>query len=167
MPTKAEEEPMSQNGTQTTTQDAVARAMEASRRLLDAAAKARDACLEACQETVLSIPGIQETVVAAAPVDWSAFAPEPGFPGHNLLGEQWQRALGGAIDADELVAVGKRLCLECVDAYEQAVLTAIDLSERLTEATNLDWLRSMASTPLAIERDLTKAYTSTLRGFLE
>ena len=30
MPTKAEEEPMSQNGTQTTTQDAVARAMEAS-----------------------------------------------------------------------------------------------------------------------------------------
>jgi hypothetical protein len=166
MPTKSEEDPMSENGTQTTTQDAVARAMEASRRLLDAAAKARNACLEACQESVLGIPGVQETV-AAAPVDWTMLAPEPGFPGDNLLGERWRNALGGVIDADELVATGKRVCLECVDSYEQAVLTAIDLSERVAEATNLDWLRSLASTRFAVERDVTKAYASTVRGLLK
>jgi hypothetical protein len=166
MATNSEEEPMSENGTHTTTQDAVARAMEASKRLLDAAAKARNACLEACQETVRGIPGVQETVAAVAPADWSALAPEPWFSGTNPLGEQWQNALGGAIDADELVAAGKRVCLECVDSYEQAVLTAIDLSERIAEATSLDWLRSMASAGFAVERDVTKAYASTLRGFL-
>jgi hypothetical protein len=158
---------MPENGTQTTTQEAVGRAMEASKRLLDAAAKARNACLEACQETVLGLPGVQETVAAVTPADWSAFAPQPGFPGNNVLGEQWQRALGGAIDADELVAAGKRVCLECVDSYEQAVLTAIDLREHIAEATNLDWLRSMASTHFAVERDVTKAYATSVRGFLK
>jgi hypothetical protein len=166
-PIQAEEEPMSQNGTHTTTQDAVARAMEASRRLLDAAAKARDACLEACQETVRGIPGVQQTIDAVAPVDWTLFASQPGFPGSKLLGEQWQEGLGGPLDADELVAAAKRVCLEYVDSYEQAVLAAIDLSERLTEATNLDCLRSVASTGFAAERDVTKAYMSTIRGCLE
>src|SRR5258708_5665012 len=137
MDTRLEEEPMPENERQTTTQDAVARAMEASKRLLDAATKARNACLEACQETVLGLPGVQETVSAVTPADWSTFAPEPGFAGNNLLGEQWQRAFGGALDADELVAAGKRVCLECVDSYEQAVLTAIDLSESIPRGTKL------------------------------
>jgi hypothetical protein len=158
---------MSHNGTPTTTADAVTRAMEASKRLLDAAAKARNACLEACQETVLGIPGVHEAVDAVAPMDWSALAPEPGFMGGGVFAEQWQRALGGTLDADELVAAGKRVCLELVDSYEQAMLAGIDVRERLAESTHYDWLRSLASASLAVERDVTTAYLSTLREFLK
>jgi hypothetical protein len=167
---------MLENGTQTKTaqQDAVVRAMEASRRLLDAANKARDACFEAaqesvdaCQETVLGIPGIQERIAAGAPVDWSELVRESGFAGDNPVSEQWQQALGGSMNADELIAAGKRLCVEYVDSYEQAMLAAIDLRERIAEATNVDWMRSMASTCAEVERDVTKAYVSTVRGVLE
>jgi hypothetical protein len=167
---------MLENGTQTKTaqQDAVARAMEASRRLLDAANKARNACfeaaqesVEACQETVLGIPGVQEKIAAGIPVDWSKLVRESGFAGDNPLSEQWQNALGGAMNADELVAAGKRLCLEYVDSCEQAMLAAVDLRERIAEATNVDWMRSMAATHAGVERDVTKAYLSTVRGFLQ
>ena len=158
---------MSQNGTRTTTEDAVARAMEASKRLLDAAGSAQSACLEACQEAVLGIPGVQEAVDAVAPMGWNALAPEPGLPVADLVAEQWQQALGGVFDADELVAAGKRVCLALVDAYEQAALAAIDVQERLAHATSLDWLQSLASTSFAVQRDVTKAYVSTLREFLE
>jgi hypothetical protein len=158
---------MPDNGTQTTAQqEAVARAIQASKRLLDAAADARNACFEACQETVLGIPGLQEKVAAAAPVDWSKLVLQSGYRGNNPLNEQWQKALGGAVNADELVAAGKRVCLECVDSYEQAALTAIDLRERIAEATKLDWMRSMASAHAGLERDVTKAYVSSVRGFL-
>jgi hypothetical protein len=168
---------MLENGTHTKTpqQDAVARAMEASRRLLDAATKARNACFEAAQESaeVLGIQGVQEKFAAAVPVDWSKLMDQSGFTGTNPLGEQWQKALGGewqnslgALDADELVAAGKRVCLECVDSYEQAMLAAIDLRERIAEATNIDWMRSMASTRAGVERDVTRAYVATVRGFL-
>lgn len=151
---------MSENGTRTTTRDAVARAMEASKDLLDAAARARHACLEACQETVLGLPGVQE----AGPVDWSLFAPQTGFGGGGFGGGGFP---GGGIDADELIAASKRVCLECVDSYEQAVLRTIELRERIVETTNRDWLRSLASTGFAVERDVTKAYVSTVRGLLE
>lgn len=144
---------MPTNGTQTTTPDAVGRAIEASRRLLDAATKARSACLEACQETVLGLPGVEATLAAVRPADWSAFAPQLGF--------------GEALDADELLAAGKRICLECVDSYEQAVLAAIDLRERIVEASNLDWLQMIASASIALERDLTEAYAESIRELLK
>lgn len=168
MDTQPKDEPMQENRAQTTTaqQEAVARAVEANRRLLDAATKAGSAVLEACQETVLSIPRVQAQVGGAAPMDQFMF--ESVFPGNNNpLSEQWQRALGGALDADELVEAGKRVCLDWVDSYEQAALAAIDLRERVAEATNLDWMRSMASTRAEVERDITKAYVSSLRGLLK
>jgi hypothetical protein len=160
---------MPENGQQTTIaqQEAVARAMEANKRLLEAATKAGSACLEACQETILGMPGIQDKAAGAAPMKWSKLVSQSGFPGTNPLSEQWQKAVGGAMNADELVAAGKRVCLECVDSYEQAALTAIDLRERIADATNSDWMRSMASTRAGVARDVTKAYASSVRGLLK
>jgi hypothetical protein len=172
MYTKPKEEPMPDNQGQTRTaqQDAVARAVEASRHLRDAATEATTAAFEVAQETVLGMPGVQEVqekVAAAAPVDWSKLMPQAGVPGNtNPLSEQWQNAVGGAFDADELVAAGKRVCLECVDSYEQAALSVIDLQERIADATNVDWMRSMASTRAGAQRDATKAYVSWVRGVL-
>jgi hypothetical protein len=181
----------------TAQQEAVERAVEASMRLFDAATKVGNACFEACQETVLGIPALHEKVAGAAPVDWSKLVHHPAFPGNNRLGpafpgnnrlgtafpgnnrlgpafpgnnrlgEPWQQALGGAVSADDLVAAGKRVCLECVDAYEQAALTAIDLHERVAEATNLDWMRSIASTHAGLGRDVTEAYVSSVRQLLQ
>jgi hypothetical protein len=162
-------DPVLENRSQTTTaqQDAVARAVEANRRLLDAATKAGSAVFEACQETVLGMPGVPTNIAAAAPSDRSKFMAQPGFPGNDQLSETWQRALGGAFDPDELVAAGKRVCLDWVDSYEQAALAAIDLRERVAEATNLEWMQQMASTSAGVRRDITKAYVSSLRGFLK
>jgi hypothetical protein len=160
---------MLDNRSQTTTvqQDAVARAVEANKKLLDAATKAGNAVFEACQDAVLGMPGVPTTIAAAAPADWSKFMSQPGFPGNGQASEEWQRALGGALNPDELVAAGKRVCLDLVDTYEQAALAAIDLRERVAEATNLEWMQSMASTTAGVRRDITKAYVSSLRGFLQ
>jgi hypothetical protein len=163
---------MLENRSQTTAgqQDAVARAVEANRRLLDAATKAGNAVFEACQETVLGMPGVPTKLAAVGPADRSKAMPQHGSSGNGAISEwqsEWQRALGGAIDADELVAAGKRVCLDWVDSYEQAALAAIDMRERVAEATNLEWMQQMASTHAGLRREVTKAYVSSLRGFLQ
>jgi hypothetical protein len=140
--------------------------VEANRRLLDAATKAGSAVFEACQETVLGMPGVPTKLVAVAP-DRSKAMPQPGYSGNGAISETWQRALGGAIDPDELLAAGKQVCLDWVDSYEQAALAAIDLRERVAEATNLEWMQQMASTTAGVGRDITKAYVASLRGFLK
>jgi hypothetical protein len=168
---------MLESRSQTTTgqQDAVARAVEANRRLLDAATKAGNAVFEACQETVLGMPmpGVPTKLAAVAPADRSKAMPQHGSSGSSGKGaisewqSEWQRALGGAIDADELVAAGKRVCLDWVDSYEQAALAAIDMRERVAEATDLEWMQQMASTHAGLRREVTKAYVSSLRDFLQ
>lgn len=160
---------MLENRSQTTTapQDAVARAVEANRRLLEAATKAGSAVFEACQETVLGMPGVPTKLVAVDPTARSHAMPQPGYSGNGAISDTWQRALGGALDPEELVAAGKQVCLDWVDSYEQAALAAIDLRERVAEATNLDWMQQMASTTAGVRRDITKAYVASLRGFLK
>jgi hypothetical protein len=59
------------------------------------------------------------------------------------------------------------VCLDWVDSYEQAALAAIDLNERVAEATNLEWMQQMALTTAGVRRDVTKAYVASLRGFLK
>jgi hypothetical protein len=169
------EEPASGSGPRPTTaqQDGMMRAMAANRRLMVAAAKARDAYVEACQETVEACqetfagnPGIGESIAAAAAMNWGNLFDYPGFLPDNPLSEHWERAFGGAPQPDEWVAAGKRAWLEYIDSHEQAVLAAIDLRERMGEASNVEWIRSMTSTCADIERDVAKAYLTSARQFL-
>jgi hypothetical protein len=155
-------------------QDAVMRAMAASRRLIDAATKARNACVEACeesveayQETLLGIPGVEETVAPAAPLDWSKLGALPGFLPDNPFGEQLQKALGAPLSADAWIGSAKQAYGEYIDSCEQALLAAIDLRERMGEATNVDWIRSVASTRAGVERDVAKAYVASARRLLK
>ena len=170
------EEPTAGPGRPPTTaqEDAVARAMAASRRLIDAATKAGTACVEACQEsvevaqeTVLGIPGFDENIAAAASPGWSKLLAPAGYPGSGPVGEQWRKALDGVVQADDLVAAAKQVYREWVDSYEQAVLAAIDLRERVGEATNLDWIQSVTSTRAGAARDITRAYVKSLRVLLK
>jgi hypothetical protein len=175
MYTKPMEETGSGNGAPPTTahQDAVARAMAASRRLIDAAAKARDAyveacqeSVEACQETLMEIPGLEESFAASAPADWSKLLGSAGLPPSNPLNEEWQKSLLGPVKPDEWVAAGKRACLEYIDTCEQALLAAIDVRERMGEASNIDWIQSAASTRAGVERDVAKACLASARRLL-
>lgn len=170
MDTNVKEMPISENGPQRTIpeQDAVARAMEASWRLFDAASKVGTACYEVCQETVLGLPAVQDKVAGAAPANWSMLFSQPGFPGTSPLMDEWQKAIGApmTMSPEELVTAGKRICLECLDSYEQAALTAIDLRERFAQATNVDWMQALASARAEVARDVTKACTSSVRSLL-
>ena len=158
----------------TSQQDAVMRAMAASRRLIDAATKARNACVEACeesveayQETLLGIPGVGETLAATAPLDWGKLGALPGFLQDNPFSEQLQKGLGGSLSADAWIGSAKRAYAEYIDSCEQALLAAIDLRERMGEATNVDWIRSVASTRAGVERDVAKAYVASARRLLK
>jgi hypothetical protein len=168
MDTNVKEMPMSENGPQRAVpqQDAVTRAMEASWRLLDAVGKAGTACYEACQESVLGMPMVHDKAADAAPAHWGMLLSQLGFPGASPLTDQWQNAVAAPMSPEELLTAGKRMCLECLDSCEQAALTAIDLRERFAQATDLDWMQSLASTQAQAARDVTKAYISSVRTLL-
>ena len=171
MYTKPIEEQLSGNGPRPTSQqDAVTSAMAASRRLIDAAAKARNAYVEACQEsveaaqeTLMGIPGVQESFPAPGSQDGPTFGAGLGFLPNNRVGEQWQKLLRGSAGRDEWVAACKRACSEYIDSCEQALFAAIDLRERMGDATSVDWIRSTVSTRAGAERDVVKAYIASAR----
>jgi hypothetical protein len=150
------------NGPQAT----VDRAAETSQRLLDAATKVGNACLDACQETVSCIEDFRDKVAETTPLDWRHLAAQPGLPGSSPLGEQWRSALGQPLTPGELAEPARRFCLAYVDAYEQTALRTIDVQERAAAVTNVDWIRSLASTRASIARDVTRACTSLARQFL-
>jgi hypothetical protein len=141
--------------------------MEASRRLLDTAAKARNACIDACQQTMMGVPGFPADVAGAGPRDWQSLMSGPGLAGDSMLIDMWQRTVGDLLDVDELIAAGKWICLEWIDAYERAALAVIDQHERMAANMDLDWLQSLVATQAGFERELTKAYVSTVRALCE
>jgi hypothetical protein len=118
-------------------------------------------------ETVRCIADLRDKVAETPPLDWRLLAAQPGLAGGSPLGEQWLKALGQPVNAGELAEPGKRVCLAYVDAYERTALKTIDLRERVAAVTNVDWMRSLASTSAGLARDVTKAYTSLARQFVK
>jgi hypothetical protein len=68
-------------------------------------------------------------------------------------GDLWRKNAGAAIKPGEVTQAGKQIGRACIDALERATLVAIDLRESLADATNTDWIKSMATTQAGLERD--------------
>jgi hypothetical protein len=61
---------------------------------------------------------------------------------------------------------GKEIGRAYVDAHERATLVAIELREHLAAATTTSWIKSLARTQAAIEREAATACFSLARGLL-
>jgi hypothetical protein len=129
---------MSENNTRgvTASDSAVDLAVQAGKRLREAAGKAAAA--------------------GPTPVDWSKLLP----------GDDWGANAGAAMIADEVAEAGKQIGRAYVDAHERAVLIAIEMRERFAAATNTDWVKSIASTQAALEREAANTCFSLARDLL-
>jgi hypothetical protein len=127
---------------------AVDHAVEAGKRLRDAADKVGGAYADACERTMLGIADFTDRAAGSSPVDY------------------WRTNAGAAIDADDLAQAGKQIGRTYLDAHERAALITIELRERLAAATSTDWVKSLAQTQAAFEREAASAYFSLVRGLL-
>ena len=123
-------------------------AVEAGKRLRDAADKVGGAYADACEQTMLGIADFTDRGAGSSPMDY------------------WRTNAGAAIDADELAQAGKQIGRTYLDAHERAALITIELRERLAAATSTDWVKSLAQTQAAFEREAASAYFSVVRGLL-
>lgn len=53
-----------------------------------------------------------------------------------------------------------------LDSYEKAVDRAVEVERKLAEASNQEWLKTLADTHVEVTRELTGAYMSTARQLL-
>jgi hypothetical protein len=83
----------------------------------------------------------------------------------NQPGDYWRPNAGAAINAD-VAQAGKQIGRAYIDALERATFLTIDLHERFADATNTDWVKSMARMRAAFERDAATACFSQARGLL-
>jgi hypothetical protein len=120
-------------------------AADAGQHLRDAAGQIGDAYKGAYEQAILGIAGLKDGTAGSA---------------------AWLGNAGAPIGADELAQAGKQIGRAYIDAHERAALIAIDLRERLAAATNADWIKSMASTQAALERDAVNTCFSLARGLL-
>jgi hypothetical protein len=152
--TEPEDQTMSENNNRrvAASDSAVDHAVEAGKRLRDAAGKVGGAYADACEQTIMSISDFTDRAAASTPVDWGKL-----LPGGSA---------GAAIDADEVAQAGKQIGRAYLDAHERAALIAIEWRERLAAATNTDWVKSMASTQAALEREAVNTCFSMARGLL-
>lgn len=132
----------------TANDSAVDHAVEAGKRLRDAAGDFKD------------------RGAGSTPVDWGKLMVESLLTGNNQPGGQWAKNPAAAIQADELAEACMQIGHAYIDAQERATLITIELRERLAAATDTDWIKSMASTQAALERDAANAFFSLARGFL-
>jgi adenylosuccinate synthase len=100
------------------------------------------------------------------PLDWGKLAFDSLFTGANQPGDQWLENARAAMKAEEVGQAGKQIGRAYVDAHERAAIIAIELRERLAGATNANWIKSMARTQAALERDAANSYFSMARGLL-
>jgi hypothetical protein len=135
--------------------DPVDRAVEASKRLEDAASKVGDAYADAYQETSKTIAGaanLRGTGAGATPEAWSRLMFD-SLAGKNPLGDKWPQA-------------SKQLGRAYIEVLERSTIATIEMRERLAAASNADWIRSMAQTRSRLERDAASSFFSAARGFL-
>ena len=132
------------NGGVTASDSAVDHAVEAGKRLRDAAGKA----------------------AGSTPMDWGKLVLGPMLTGKSGPGDHWGKNAAAGIGADELVEAGKQIGRAYIDANERAVLFTIELRERLAAAANADWVTSMAKTQAELERDAATACFSLARELL-
>jgi hypothetical protein len=156
--TEPEDRPMSENNNRgvTGSDSAVDHAVQAGKRLRDAAGMVGDAYAGAYQQTILGIADLKDRAAGSTPVDW----------GKLVLDDHRRKNASAAIKADEVAQAGKQIGLAYIDAHERAALVTIELRERLAAATNTDWIKSMARTQAELERDALKAFFSLARGLL-
>jgi hypothetical protein len=149
---------MSENSNRgvTASDSAVDRAVQAGKRLRDAAGKAGDAYADACQQTILGISDLKDRAAGSTPVDWGKLVP----------GDDWLMSASDAMIADELAEAGKQIGRAYIDAHERVALITIELHERFAAATSTDWLKSMTSTQAALEREAATMCFSLARGLL-
>jgi hypothetical protein len=120
----------------TATHRAVDRAVEAGKRLRQAAGKVGDAYADACQETMLGFTDLRRGAAGSTPT------------------------------ADGLTRAGKQIGRAYIEALELAALASIDLRESFAAATNTGWIQSMARRQARLERDAANALFSLARGLL-
>jgi hypothetical protein len=99
---------------------------------------------------ILSIAEIKDRAAGSIPVDRGALVTSGG----------------AAVKADEVAQAGKQIGLAYIDAHERAAIITIELRERFAAATNTAWVKSMARTRAALERDAANACFSLARGLL-
>ena len=163
--TVKEAPPMAEgNGARDTPTD---RAVEAGERLLEASSKVGNAYADAYQEAVVSLADLREKLSEAAPVDVSKFLPQPGQAKLGTLPEPLQEAAELATRVQEQVlSASKKLGLAYLDAYEQAVLYAVELRQRAAAGSDSTVMSSVAATGAGVTRDATKAYLDGVRQLL-
>jgi hypothetical protein len=147
---------MSQNNhrAQTASDIAVGQAMEARKRLREAAGRISGAYSDACEQTILGIADLKDKTAGSAPVEWGKLVFGP-LPTGNAT-----------IAANEVAQAGKQIGRAYLDAHERAALIAIELRERFAAATNNEWVKSMAGAQAGLERDVVSTCVSLARGLL-
>ncbi|MBV9366887.1 MAG: hypothetical protein JOY89_21840 [Solirubrobacterales bacterium] len=64
---------------------------------------------------------------------------------------------------EKSVATSKKASEAYMSSYEKAVVALVDTYEKAATATKVDWVASIASLQADASRELTRAYTSTVR----
>jgi len=133
----------------------VDRAVEASRRLEDAASKVGDAYADAYQETktILGVGNLRGNAAGSNPAAWSRMLFEPLLAAKSPLGETWPQA-------------GKQIGRAYIEVLERSTLATIEMRERIAATSNADWIRSMARTRSGLQRDAANSFFSVARGLL-
>jgi hypothetical protein len=74
---------------------------------------------------------------------------------------------GAAAKVGELneraVETGRKASVAYIDSYEKAAMALADSIEKAGGATKVDWLESVAAKQAKASREVTKAYTASLR----
>lgn len=67
---------------------------------------------------------------------------------------------------EKSVASSKKASDAYLSSYEKAVVALADTYEKATGATKIEWLASVGSLQASATRELTRAYTTTVREFV-
>jgi hypothetical protein len=143
------------------------RAVLAGERLLEAGTTVGNAYADYCEEAVVGMAGFRKRIADARPAEWPKLVQGQALNGSSPVGKPLLDAANAASRVTEqLVASSKRLGVSYLEAYEQAVLGAVDRRERAATASGSRWLSSIGSMRAGIARDVAKSYGEHARRVL-
>ena len=95
-----------------------------------------------------------------------ATATKPTTPTFDL--PSFDDATGKIKDLNEkFIASSKTAGLATLDAYEKAVSTLVDVEDKVAEASQLEWVSTLAATHAKFITDLNASYTKAARDLLK
>ncbi len=68
---------------------------------------------------------------------------------------------------EEILAFGRQAGQSFLDAYETTLKTFAEYQDKVADASQVDWLASMARAQANFTREVTRVYTTTARDLLK